>query len=329
MKRVLITGGAGFIGYHLAKKLLSSNYKIDIIDNFSRAVCDSELKILSKNENIELLNIDLLDNNVLNEISDDYSYIYHLAAVIGVRHVMRSPYDVLDKNVLLLKNALIIAQKQKKIKRFVFASTSEVYAGTLKHHGLDFPTEEETPLTISNINNKRSSYMLSKIYGEAMCLHSGLPVTIIRPHNFYGPRMGLSHVIPELMKKVVKNKKDSIDVFSVDHKRTFCYVDDAIEMIKLLAESSKSIGHFYNVGNENEEITMGKLAQKIINLISKDIKVNPLPPTSGSPERRCPDISKLNKIISYKNLFSLEKGLKKTYEWYNKNIFSGERISAL
>ena len=89
-------------------------------------------------------------------------------------------------------------------------------------------------------------------------------------------------------------------------------------MIKLLAESSKSIGHFYNVGNENEEITMGKLAQKIINLISKDIKVNPLPPTSGSPERRCPDISKLNKIISY---FSLEKDLKKTMNGIIKIYF--------
>ena len=102
----------------LLRNCYLSNYKIDIIDNFSKGSFDSELKILSKNENIELLNIDLLDNNVLNEIGDDYSYIYHLAAVIGVRHVMRSPYDVLDKNVLLLKNALIIAQKQKKIKRF-------------------------------------------------------------------------------------------------------------------------------------------------------------------------------------------------------------------
>jgi len=329
MKRVLITGGAGFIGYHLAKKLLSSNYKIDIIDNFSRAVCDSELKILSKNENIKLLNTDLLDNNVLNEMNDDYSYIYHLAAVIGVRHVLRSPYDVLDKNILLLKNALIIAQKQKKIKRFVFASTSEVYAGTLKHYGLDFPTKEQTPLTISNINNKRSSYMLSKIYGEAMCLHSDCPVTIIRPHNFYGPRMGLSHVIPELMKKVVENEKDSIDVFSVDHKRTFCYIDDAIEMIKLLAESNKSIGHSYNIGNEDEEITMGELAQKIINLISKNIKINPLPATLGSPERRRPSISKLNEIVAFNKRFSLDKGLQETFNWYNSNVFSSKGVSAI
>ena len=166
-----------------------------------------------------------------------------------------------------MQNALEIAKSQKKLERFVFASTSEVYAGTLNHYGLVFPTTESTPLTISNLHEARSSYMLSKIYGETMCLHSGIPVTIIRPHNFYGPRMGLSHVIPELMKKVVDSDNEVVDVFSVNHKRTFCYIADAVEMIQLLAESDRSIGKAYNVGNDDEETTMGNLAKKIIILI--------------------------------------------------------------
>jgi len=131
------------------------------------------------------------------------------------------------------------------------------------------------------------------------------------------------------MKKIISTKNNMLDVFSVDHKRTFCYIADAIEMIQLLAESNKSIGHSYNIGNEDEEITMGELAQKIINLISKNIKVNPLPALSGSPERRCPSIAKLKEIVRYNKKFSLEKGLQETFNWYNSNVFSGNGVSAI
>jgi nucleoside-diphosphate-sugar epimerase len=329
VKKVLITGGAGFIGYHLANKLLESDYQIDLLDNFSRGVNDTQLAVLTENEKINLINIDLLQNTAIDKLDQDYAYIYHLAAVIGVQHVLKTPYDVLEKNFILLQNALKIARNQKKLERFVFTSTSEVYAGTLNHYGLEFPTPETTPLTVNDLNEARTSYMLSKIYGESMCNHSGLPVTIIRPHNFYGPRMGLSHVIPELMKKVVDSDNGLIDVFSKNHKRTFCYIGDAVEMIQLLTESDKTIGKSYNIGNDDEEITMGELAQKIIDLIGKDVVNNPMFDTPGSPERRCPDISKLKKTVLYNKKYPLDKGLQETFDWYNANVFSGQEVSAV
>ena len=329
MKKVLITGGVGFIGYHLANKLLENDYRIDLLDNFSRGVNDSQITALAKNERVNLINADLLLPNIQNKLNKDYSYIYHFAAVIGVQHVLKSPYDVLDKNIRLLQSALEIANHQKNITRFIFASTSEIYAGTLNHYGLEFPTPETTPLTINNLHDARTSYMLSKIYGEVMCLHSDLPVTIIRPHNFYGPRMGLSHVIPELMKKVVGIDSGKLDVFSVNHRRTFCYIADAVEMIQLLAESDRSIGEAYNVGNDDEETTMGDLAKNIIDLIGEDIDINPMPATQGSPERRCPSIAKLKDAIPYTKQYPLEKGLQETFDWYNKNIFSGKEVSAV
>ena len=329
MKKVLITGGAGFIGYHLANKLLDSNYQIDLLDNFSRGVNDTQISALAKNERVNLINADLLFPNIQKKLDKDYSHIYHFAAVIGVQHVLKSPYDVLDKNIRLLQNALEIANHQKNLIRFIFASTSEIYAGTLNHYGLEFPTPETTPLTINSLHEARTSYMLSKIYGEAMCLHAGLPITIIRPHNFYGPRMGLSHVIPELMKKVVELENNQLDVYSVNHKRTFCYIADAVEMIQLLAESDKSMGESYNIGNEDEETTIGELAKRIINLIRDDIDVNPMPATQGSPERRCPSIAKLKDAIPYTKQYSLKKGLQETFDWYNKNIFSGQEVSAV
>ena len=179
MKKALITGGAGFIGFHLANKLLSNHYKIDLLDNFSRGVNDQQLSILKDNPKVRLLDKDLSTSSIIKELDQDYDYIFHLAAVIGVQHVLKAPYDVLVKNFVLLQNALKTAKNQKKIKKFIFASTSEVYAGTLRSYGLDFPTLESTPLTVNELSEERTSYMLSKIYGEAMCLHSDLPVTII------------------------------------------------------------------------------------------------------------------------------------------------------
>ena len=329
MKKVLITGGAGFIGFHLANKLLRFNYEIDLLDNFSRGLKDQQLNLLKKNPKVNLINADLLAPSISNQLDKNYDYIYHLAAVIGVKHVLKAPYDVLLNNFVLLQNALTIAKNQRKIKKFIFASTSEVYAGTLRYYGLDFPTLESTPLAINNLSEKRTSYMLSKIYGEAMCLQSGLPVTIIRPHNFYGPRMGMSHVIPELMKKVIESKNGILDLHSPNHKRTFSYITDAVEMIQLLAESDATIGEAYNLGNEEEELTMYELAEKIISLIGKEIKINSLSYTPGSPERRIPSIQKLNKAIKFTKAYSLEEGLKQTFEWYNKEIFLGNKASAI
>jgi UDP-glucose 4-epimerase len=329
LKKVLITGGAGFIGYHLAAKLLESGYKVDLLDNFSRGVNDFHLENLTRNFRVNCINFDLLESNIISQLDLDYQYVYHLAAVIGVQHVQKAPYDVLTKNFILLNNAIEIAKKQNKLERFVFASTSEVYAGTLSHYGLQFPTPESTPLTISDTKHARSSYMLSKIYGEAICQHSGLPYTIIRPHNFYGPRMGLSHVIPELMKKVFETKVGTIDVYSVNHKRTFCYILDAVAIIQLLAESNNSIGKVFNVGNDDEEISMGELAQDVINLIGKSLTINALESTPGSPERRCPSINELKEVEPYAKRYPLKKGLQETFDWYSKNVFSGQVKSAL
>lgn len=330
MKKALITGGAGFIGYHLSVKLISKGFHVDILDNFTRAVKDQELLDLMNNQNVNVLNLDLLDEKNAHRIEKNYDYIYHFAAIIGVDYVLKSPFDVIIKNFLLLNNALTIAKSQSSLKKFIFASTSEVYAGTLKYYGLKFPTIESTPLTITNMDEPRTSYMLSKIYGEAACLHSRLPIMIIRPHNFYGPRMGMSHVIPQLMKKVINTDNGKIDVYSTKHKRTFCYIEDAVEIIFELTKTDKSVGGIFNIGNDDEEITMWNLAKKIIELIDRDVSINSLPNTPGSPKRRLPSISKIATITDYKKKYSLNKGLKKTYRWYS-TIFNSEdsNISAI
>ncbi|OGU32215.1 MAG: NAD-binding protein [Ignavibacteria bacterium GWA2_35_9] len=329
MKKVLITGGAGFIGYRLACNLLERGYQIDLVDNFTRGIKDESLIELSKQDGVNLFNMDLLNKETLGQLGKEYSLIFHLAAIIGVQYVLKLPYDVLTKNVELLQNMILIAKEQKQLERFVFTSTSEVYAGTLKHFSLKIPTPESTPLALTNLSENRTSYMLSKIYGEALCLHSGLPVTIVRPHNFYGPRMGLSHVVPELFKKAFYTEDNKLEVFSPDHKRTFCYIDDAVEMMRKLAEVKVSIGQAFNIGNESPEISIEELAKKIVIVTGKDLTINPGPTTAGSPQRRCPDMSKTFETIWYKPLVSLEEGLKRTFDWYKTNVFLNEGVSAI
>ncbi len=329
MKKALITGGAGFVGYHLACNLTQQGYHVDLIDNYTRGAKDDFLLELSQHDNVRVQDLDLLRAESWNGLDRGYSLIFHLAAIIGVQHVLRSPYDVLTKNVELLQNAILFGRRQESLERLVFASTSEVYAGTLEHYSLKIPTPENTPLAVTELSQNRSSYMLSKIYGEALCLHSGLPVTIVRLHNVYGPRMGLSHVVPELFKKAFYAEDNRLEVFSPNHKRTFCYVDDAVEMIRLLAEAEVSLGQTFNIGNESPEISIEALAEKIIAVVGKDLEINPGPTTAGSPRRRCPDMSKTLDATGFRPRVSIDDGLRRTFAWYKANVFLNEGLSAI
>ena len=319
--KVLITGGAGFIGLFLAKKLMSK-YRVDLIDNFYRGKKDYTFNSILKEKNVNLYKIDLLeDRKKFNKLSKNYKYIFHLAAIVGVKNVINNSNDVLIKNIILLKNTIEIAKKQKNLKRFIFFSTSEVYYGTLKNYGLKFPTKENTKLSILHLSNKRGTYMLSKIYGEAMCAHSNLPFTVIRPHNFYGPRMGLAHVIPELFKKAYFAKNNKITVYSPNHKRNFCYIEDGINLILSLIFKKETLGKTYNVGSNNKDINIERLAKIIIKISQKKLKIKKEKDLFDSPIRRFPDVSKALKITSFKYKHDLELGLKKTFDWYKTNIF--------
>lgn len=327
--KALITGGAGFIGYHLAAELLSHGYEVVLADNFSRGVKDSFLKKLEENDAVTLVSADLMMKEDVSELGLDYDYIYHLAAIIGVRNVLEHSYEVLEKNTAMLVHIIELAKKQQRLLRFIFASTSEIYAGTLQYYGMKIPTPESTPLTVTPLEHPRTSYMLSKIYGEALVRQSGLGYTIIRPHNFYGPRMGMSHVIPELLKKAYTDtKQEGLEVFSPGHRRTFCYISDAAVMIRLLAESEAAEGQAYNIGNEKPEITMEEVAELVLKVTGCGLAVKAGPNAPGSPERRCPDMKKTYACTGYKGKVSLEEGIQRTFDWYRKYIFDGQEVSA-
>ena len=328
-KKILITGGAGFIGLHLANRLLDDGCQVHVVDNFARAVDDVELKNTLARDQISFSSVDLLGSDKVVNLGDDYDVIFHLAAIIGVMHVLERPYNVLYDNIHMLDNMITLARRQNNLSRFFFASTSEIYAGTLKYFDMLIPTPESTPLAITDLSHPRTSYMLSKIYGEALCQQAGIPFTLLRPHNVYGPRMGMAHVIPEQLRKAHYAKDgDNIEVFSIDHTRCFCYIDDAVEMLWRMMEIPSCEGETLNLGTQSPEVTIKEVAEACFSAVDKKINIDPKPASPGSPVRRGPDMSKTIELIDFESQVGLVDGVARTYKWYRKNIFEGKGITA-
>lgn len=327
MSKALITGGTGFIGAHLARRLLENGYAVDLVDNLSRGTNDDTVESLREAGSVRLLERDLREPGALDDLGDDYDVVVHLAAIVGVANVVGRPYAVLRDNVVMTDHVLALARRQQALRRFLFPSTSEVYVGTLEKFELPVPTPETTPLALPDLDRPRTSYMLSKLYGEAMCQHAGVPFTIIRPHNVYGPRMGLSHAIPELLQRAHAATDGRLEVFSVEHRRTFCYVDDAVEMITRALEAPGCEGQTVNIGTEAPEITIGELARLIVGVVGKELEIVPGPTTPGSPERRCPDMSRTAELTGYRSRVSLEDGIGRTYDAYRLRVFEPAAVT--
>ena len=323
MKKILIFGGAGFIGLHLAKKLIN-NFEVHILDNFARGKKDIELENFLLNENSRLININALDYDSVLRLDKDYDYIFQLAAIVGVKNVNDNPYDTIYKNFLINHNALEIAKRQNNFQKFIFFSTSEVQSFSSEYLSMKFPTPENFPICLPELNNKRSTYMLSKIYGEAMCMHKNIPSIILRPHNIYGPRMGFSHVIPELLVRFYNAKiSENLKINSLEHKRAFCYIDDAVNMIIGLMNNTKikNITEVFNIGNEKEEISIKELAKILLNTVNReDLKILSDINTQGSPSRRCPDMSKTISVSKISPTTNTKEGCIKTWQWYKSNL---------
>jgi nucleoside-diphosphate-sugar epimerase len=328
-QRILITSGAGFIGFHLARYLKSAGHEVCLADNHIRGVRDPDFLELISDSRVASVEIDLLGSSETMSLGEDFDVIFHLAAIIGVRHVQERPYDVLVHNTRMLENVISLARKQQPSCRLLFASTSEIYAGTLKHFGLSIPTSEDAVLTVTALELPRTSYMLSKIMGEAMVQHSGVPFTIFRPHNIYGPRMGLAHVIPEQLKNAFDAAPgDAISVFSPEHKRAFCFVDDAVEMLARMAFNEACQGTTLNLGAQTPEVSILQLVQTCVEISGKTLTLNKLPPTPGSPERRAPDMRTTAKLLDYEATVGLRDGISRTWNWYRDNVFETDGLTA-
>lgn len=320
--KALITGGAGFIGFHLAKHLASQNCDVTILDNFARGADDAEFRALLERKNVSFVKADLTDPHCTDGLDRDYDQVYHLAMINGTENFYNIPHKVLKVGILGTLHILDWFVQLGKGK-FVFSSSSETYAGAVRLLGEKFPipTPEEVPLVVDNPRNVRWSYGASKILSE-VAIHSYAKAfdmkrfAIVRYHNIYGPRMGNEHVIPQFIERIVK-REEPFKIFGGQETRTFCYVDDAVRATQLVMERSETDGATIHIGRSDEELKMVDLAKMLFDAAGYQPKFDVQPAPEGSVMRRCPDITKLRKL-GFAPQVALKEGVERTFAWYKE-----------
>ncbi len=317
--RVLLLGGAGFIGLHLARRLVTDGHQVTIVDDFSRGRDDADLDRLRNDPAVRVVSGDLTTPDTWAALPSGWDQIYLLAAVVGVRNVEQDPARVVRVNTLA---ALHMLDWVAPGERVFFASTSEVYAGGVTAGVVPVPTPETVPTMISDITAPRFAYAASKLLGEAAFLHTararGFDTVVGRFHNVYGPRMGADHVIPEMSLRALRGA-DPFPVPGADQYRAFCHVDDAVEAMLRLMATPAAAGQIVHIGNDREETNIGDLAKLVLRVagVSPAIEAEAAPP--GSVARRCPDLSKLRELTGYEPTVSLEEGVRTTFAWYREH----------
>jgi len=317
-KRYLITGGTGFIGSALVKRLVKEGYAVRVLDNDIRGTKERLQDVQNK---IEFVKADIRDSKAVQEACKGMDSVIHLAYINGTEYFYKMPELVLEVGVKGMMNVIDGCIKEN-IKELVLASSSEVYQTPQK-----VPTDESVPLIVPDPLNPRYSYGGGKIISELMTLNYGRKhfdrVIIFRPHNVYGPDMGWEHVIPQFvlrMKELCKDSKEKQIKFPIQgtgkETRAFVFIDDFIEGVMLTLEKGEHM-NIYHIGT-TEEITIKDVAVEVGNYFGKEVAIVSGEQAKGGTPRRCPDIAKLEKL-GYKPKTSFKEGLKITAKWYDEN----------
>lgn len=317
---VLITGGAGFIGYHLAAYHVARGDTVTIFDSLfkSSGRVDVDFTSLTDNACVSMHSVDLTEPIGIALAHESLDVVYHLAAINGTQLFYEMPYEVARNNLLMTLN-LLDWLGGREVGCLLYSSSSEVYADADQFGLLTIPTDEDVPVVFGQPTSVRFSYGTSKFMGEFLCLQYGVkfktPTCVVRYHNIYGPRMGMRHVIPEFIQRL-RDGESPFRVFGGTETRAFCYVDDAVRATALVASTGEAAGHVVHVGNSAEEVEITRLAEMMMKLTHTSAAIDARDGREGSVARRCPDITKLQALTGFTPVVALEDGLRKTIDWY-------------
>ena len=323
---VLVTGGAGFIGSHLCERLLTDGAKVTCLDNLSSGKL-SYLSGIRRKKGFRIIKGDVLDAKTVNRAVKGVDAVCHLAAKVGVKHYVEHPIEVIRTNVFGTYN-LLEACRRKRLKRFVFASTSEVYG-----KNSDVPLSEESSRILGPSRIDRWCYSTSKSIDEHLC-HSyrkeyDIPLVILRYFNSYGPRQDSSDyggVVPIFMRRILNNQAPQVHGDG-NQTRSFTFIADAIDATVTSLLRKEAVGEVLNIGNPVETSIM-KLANSIIRVAGKEGELKPeLMPYNEfygrsyeDLRRRVPDISRARRLLGFEPRVALKEGLHLTFQWYQKEF---------
>lgn len=315
---VLITGGAGFIGSHLAERLLERGEQVRVIDNLSTGSARN-IQHLKSVRGFQCFVDTITNQTLMKELIDEADVIYHLAAAVGVRLIVESPTQAMETNIRGTEVVLELAAKRRK--RVLITSTSEVY-GKRNH----VPFREDDDLVLGPPDKGRWSYACSKLIDEFLAIaywkESGLPTVIARLFNVVGPRQTGRYgmVIPNLVKQALNGRE--MTVFGDgSQSRCFTHVNDAVGALVALADSTATNGEVYNIGSM-EEISILELAHKIKKMTSSDSRIVLVPYEKAYKDgfedmmRRVPDLSKIERAIGYRPSMDLDEILLGTIQYH-------------
>ncbi len=319
-KKILVTGAGGFIGSYLTEKLYSRGYAVKAFVHYNSRNSWGWLESLKCKEYIEIISGDIRDTDIVRSAICDVDIVFHLAALIGIPYSYHSPEAYVETNI---KGSLNILQaaKDSGVKKVVVTSTSEVYG-----------TAQVVPITESHPVNPQSPYAATKAAADLLALSFyrsfNLPVVVVRPFNTYGPRQSARAVIPTIIVQILNGKK-KIRLGALTPTRDLTYVEDIVDGFIRAGECPGAIGEIINLGS-NSEISIGDLAQLISKYLDKNIEIESEQdrkrPEKSEVERLIADNTKAKQILNWAPKCSLEKGLKKTIEWFkeNKDIYKSE-----
>lgn len=318
--KILVTGGAGYIGSHLVDALMADGHAVSVVDNLSTGKI-SNIQHLLGHERFHFVNDTIMNETSMDRLITEADQVYHLAAVVGVKYLVDDPLHGIHTNI---RGTEIVLEKAYKYwKRTVIASSSEVYGKSP-----NIPWSEQDDCLLGPTTASRWSYALSKAIDEhcALALASrGFPVTVVRYFNSYGPRLdpnGYGSVIARFVSQARRGQP--ITVFDNGQQtRCFTYVDDTVRGTILAGTVPGAVGKVFNIG-ANCETTIIDLAHMIRQLVGSESEIVQVPYQSVFGEnfeetrRRVPDIRRSVKILGFRAETSLEEGLRKTIAWFER-----------
>jgi UDP-glucose 4-epimerase len=308
--KALITGGAGFVGSHLAEALIERGDEVFVLDNLSTGSIEN-IERLKQSGRFHYTIDSVLNEPVCAELIDRVDVVYHLAAAVGVKLIVESPVNTIETNVHGTEMVLKLANKKKK--KVIVASTSEVYGKST-----EVPFHEDSDLVLGPTSKGRWSYACSKAIDEFLALayfkEKRLPVVIVRLFNTVGPRQTGRYgmVVPNFVKQALLGQK--ITVFGDGtQSRCFTYVSDVVGALVKLAQHDAAVGEVYNIGNDGEEISILDLARRVKARTNSKSEIVLIPYDEAyeagfeDMPRRVPDTSKLKALIGYEPKVHLDE----------------------
>jgi len=308
-KKILITGGAGFIANTILKKLLDDN-QIVAFDNLHRN--SLSMSGLENHENLVFVKGDVLNGDEINQLGFDFTHIIHAAAIAGIDTVLKSPVRTMRVNMLGTANVLEFARKQKNLERLVDFSTSEVFGS------MAFQSSETTNTVIGSAGEARWTYAVSKLAGEHLthAYHSefGVPTVTLRPFNVYGPGQTGEGAINNFIRRALHNQ--DIEIYGDGNQiRAWCFVDDFVDCLMRTIEYEEAIGQSFNVGNARDVITITGLANLVCRVLDSKSKIIFKPSLSADIELRIPNVQKTKTLLNYEAKVCLEDGILRTAKY--------------